>query len=426
MSGASEAQSPGDVEPQSVDLGELGGANVEFQFEAGELCRFSSSMFESLRSRCVSMALAMVVPAVPALAARYLVFVGTYDGPHSEGIYAYRYDGGSGVIEEVGLVAKTPSPSFLALHPNGRFLYAANESGVPGTGPGGAVTAFAIDPGSGRLRELNRIATVGEWPCHLVVDATGHQVLAANYGGGSVVSFGLQADGRLGARTGFRQHSGASVHPARQKGPHAHSINVSPDNRFALVADLGLDRIFTYPFDPINGLAVPALPWVPSVVPGSGPRHLAFHPSGMVVYGINELHSTLNVYRYFAGNGHLETLQTFSTLPPGFRGENTTAEVVVHPNGRFVYGSNRGHDSIAIFGVDWATGRVAPLGHEPSGGRTPRNFNMDPEGRTLWAANQSTDNIVVFRVDSATGRLVRTGQELRVGSPVCVKFLKLP
>jgi 6-phosphogluconolactonase len=386
---------------------------------------FSSTMFDPLRSRWAAMALAMVVPVVPAAAARYLVFVGTYDGPRSEGIYAYRYDSGSGVIEELGLAAKTPSPSFLALHPNGRFLYAANESGVPGVGPGGAVTAFEIDTGAGRLRELNRVATVGEWPCHLVVDATGRQVLAANYGGGSVVSFGLESDGRLGARSGFHQHTGSSVNAARQKGPHAHSINLSPDNRFALVSDLGLDRVFSYPFDPARGLAKPALAAVPVVAPGSGPRHLSFHPTGRFAYGINEMLSTIHVYRYAPEKGRLETIQTVSTLPPSFTGESTTAEVVVHPSGRFVYGSNRGHDSLAIFTVDGATGHLTRVGNESTGGLTPRNFNVDPEGRTLWAANQGTDNVVVFRVDAGTGRLERTGQGLKVGSPVCVKFLRL-
>jgi 6-phosphogluconolactonase len=215
------------------------------------------------------------------------------------------------------------------------------------------------------------------------------------------------------------------VNPDRQKEPHAHSANLAPGGRFAYVADLGMDRVLVYPFDPARGLSGPARSDSPRLAPGSGPRHLAVHPSGRTAYVINEMLSTITTFRVGGGGGTLEALQSVPTLPAGFKGGSSTAEVVVHPSGRFVYGSNRGHDSLAIFAVDEGSGRLSPVGHEPTGGRTPRNFCIDPEGKTLWAANQSTDNIVVFKVDADTGRLARTGQELKVGSPVCVRFLKV-
>ncbi len=382
-------------------------------------------MLTPLIRRWAPWCLAFALPAVPVAADSYLVFVGTYSGPRSEGIYSYRFDPATGVIEELGLAAPSRSPSFLALHPNGRFLYAVNESGRPDGRKEGAITAFAIDAGTGRLRELNHVPSVGAGPCHVAVDPSGRQVLAANYGGGSSISVSVEPDGRLGAQSAFHQHAGSSVNPARQKEPHAHSVNLAPGGRFAYVADLGMDRVLVYPFDPARGLSGPPRADSPRLAPGSGPRHLAVHPSGRTAYVINEMLSTITTFRVGGGGATLEALQTVPTLPAGFDGGSSTAEVVVHPSGRFVYGSNRGHDSLAIFGVDEASGRLTPMGHEPTGGRTPRNVCIDPEGKTLWAANQSTDNIVVFRVDAATGRLERTGQELKVGSPVCVRFLKV-
>jgi len=369
--------------------------------------------------------LALALPAASVAADSYLVFVGTYSGPRSEGIYSYRYDADTGLVEELGLAAPTRSPSFLALHPNGRFLYAVNESGRPDGRKEGAITAFAIDTARGRLRELNHVPSVGAGPCHLNVDPSGSQVLAANYGGGSVVSVALEPDGRLGRQTAFHQHVGSSVNASRQKEPHAHSVNLAPGARFAYVADLGLDRVLVYPFDAARGLSGPAREDSPRLAPGSGPRHLAVHPSGRHAYVINEMLSTLTVFRVGSGGGRLEEVQTVGTLPSGFSGGSSTAEVVVHPSGRFVYGSNRGHDSLAVFAADPATGRLTPQGHVATGGKTPRNVCIDPTGKTLWAANQGTDNIVVFKVDAETGGLQRTGQELRVGMPVCVRFLRV-
>jgi len=369
---------------------------------------------------------AFALPATTVMAERYLVFVGTYTGPKSKGIHAYRTDTVTGVIEELGLVAEIQNPSFLALHPNGRFLYAASEVASADGKPGGSVIAYQIDTATGSLRELGRASTVGGGPCHLMVDRSGRQVLVANYGGGSIASLPVDETGRVGAASGFVQHTGSSVNPNRQKEPHAHSIQVSPDNRFALAADLGTDRLYVYPFDPAKGLARTALEQSPALAPGSGPRHFAFHPSGRFVYVINEMLSTVTAFSYAASNARMVELQTESTLPAGFTGGTSTAEVVVHPNGRFLYGSNRGHDSLALFSIHPSNGRLTAIGHQSTGGRTPRNFNIDPTGQQLWAANQSTDNIVIFKVDGATGALTPTGQELKVGSPVCVKFLRVP
>lgn len=368
----------------------------------------------------------LTLPGTGVLAERSLVYVGTYTGPKSKGIHAYRTDTATGIVEELGLVAEIQNPSFLALHPNGRFLYAASEVGSADGKPGGSVIAYQIEPATGALRELGRSSTMGGGPCHLMVDRTGRQVLVANYGGGSVASLPLDASGKVGPASAFVQHAGSSVNPNRQKEPHAHSIQVSPDNRFALAADLGTDRLYVYPFDPAKGLGAKALETSPALAPGSGPRHFAFHPNGRFVYVINELLSTMTALSYTASSGRMNVLQTLDTLPAGFTGGSSTAEVVVHPDGRFLYGSNRGHDSLAIYAIAPSDGRLTLVGHQSTGGRTPRNFNIDPSGNQLWAANQSTDNIMIFRVDKNTGRLTPTGQELKVGSPVCVKFLSIP
>jgi 6-phosphogluconolactonase len=384
------------------------------------------AMFHLKPARWASLLCVMALPVGSMLAEQYLVYVGTYTGAKSKGIHAFRTDTATGVIEELGLVAETANPTFLAVHPDGRHLYAANEVGQFDGKPGGGVTAFEIDLRSGALKETSRASAVGGGPCHLVVDRTGRQVLMANYGGGSVVSLPLDGAGRVGAHSAFIQHRGSSVNPARQKEPHAHSINVSPDNRFAFAADLGTDRVYVYPLDPARGLGSTALASSPALAPGSGPRHFAFHPGGRFAYVINEMLSTVTAFRYEGSKGTLTAVQTIGTLPEGWQGSSSTAEVVVHPNGRFLYGSNRGHDSLAIYAIDGATGRLTLVGHESTGGKTPRNFNLDPTGTTLWAANQSTDNIVIFSVDGATGRLKRTGQELKMGSPVCVKFVRVP
>jgi 6-phosphogluconolactonase len=303
------------------------------------------------------------------------------------------------------------------------FIYAIGEVGTFAGGKGGAVSAFSIDAATGKLTLLNQKSSRGPGPCHVTVDRLGKNALVANYGGGSVACLPIGEDGRLGDATAFIQHKGSSVNPQRQREPHAHSINLDAANRFAFVADLGLDKVLVYRFDPSAGTLEPNDPPAAVIASGSGPRHFAFHPSGRFAYVINELNSTVTAFAYDAERGTLQTLQTVTTLPEGFDGKSFPAEVQVHPSGKFLYGSNRGHDSIACFAIDAATGRLTPIGHEPTQGKNPRNFGIDPTGAYLLAANQDGDNVVAFRIDPATGKLSPTGQSIRVPMPVCVKFM---
>jgi 6-phosphogluconolactonase len=365
---------------------------------------------------------------VPLLAGslwgQYLVYVGTYTGPESKGIYAYRFDAQTGEIKPLGLAGVAQNPSFLAIHPNRKFLYAVGESAGGGTW-GGAVSAFALDRATGKLTLLNSASSGGKGPCHLVVDKTGKNLLVANYGSGAVAVLPIQVDGRLSEPSSVIQHSGSSVNRARQQGPHAHSVNLSPDNRFAFVADLGLDKVLVYKFDAAKGTITPNTPPFAAVAPGSGPRHFAFHPSGKFAYVISEMGNTVTAFSYNAARGVLTSLQTISTLPQGFSGTSYCAEVVVHPSGKFLYGSNRGHNSITAFAIDPAKGTLTTMGQTPTGGKWPRNFNIDPTGAYLFAANEQSNDIFLFHIDPATGKLKPTGKKLEVSKPVCIKFLFL-
>jgi 6-phosphogluconolactonase len=352
------------------------------------------------------------------------VYVGTYTRGSSKGIYLCHLDLATGRLSSAELAGETANPSFLALHLGKPLLYAVGEMGSSAKGKGGAVSAFSIAASSGKLTLLSQQSSGGAGPCHLVVDHTGRFVLVANYGSGSVACLPIQEDGRLGEATSFIQHEGSSVDPKRQTGPHAHGIYLDAANRFAFVPDLGLDKIMIYRLDAAQGQLVPHEPPSAGVAPGSGPRHFALHPNGRFAYVINELNSTLTAFACNAKRGALETLQTLSTLPEGFSGSNTCAEVQVHPSGKFLYGSNRGHDSIALFAIDPDTGRLRYLAHESTRGKTPRNFAIDPTGTYLLAANQDTNNIVVFRIDAASGKLVASGDSVGVGSPVCIQFLR--
>jgi len=357
-------------------------------------------------------------------AADRIMYVGTYTRAPSKGIYAYRL-GANGEITPMGaegLAAETENPSFLAVHPNQRFLYAVNEVSRYEGQAAGSVSAFAIDRATGTLTLLNRVSSRGGGPCHLSIDATGKWLFVANYGGGSVAAFPLQPDGKLGEASAFFQHAGSSVNKARQSGPHGHAVTVSPDNRFVLAADLGLDRVFTYRIDPAAGGLTAGEPAFSAIPPGSGPRHLAFRPDGKFAYVLNEMLSSVGAFRYDSGRGTLAPLQTISTLPEGFSGENSGAEIAAHPNSRFLYTSNRGHDSIAGFRIDGANGTLTALDRVPTQGKTPRSFAIDPSGRFLIAANQNSGTVVVFRVDQETGALTPTGSVVQVPSPVCVVF----
>jgi 6-phosphogluconolactonase len=320
-------------------------------------------------------------------------------------------------------VAETVNPSFIAIHPNRQYLYAVNEVNTYEGQSAGSVSSFSLDAKTGKTRFLNKVSSRGADPCHLSLDRTGKWVLVANYSGGSIAAFTIKADGSLGEASAFVQHTGSSVNPQRQRGPHAHSINLSPDNRFAIASDLGLDQVLIYRFDADKGTLSPSNPPFAKVKPGAGPRHFAFHPSGRFAYEINEIASTVTAFAYSLEHGILEEMQTISTLPKEFSGNNSTAEIEAHPNGRFLYGSNRGHNSIAVFTIDSSKGTLTQLEQVPTQGKTPRNFAIDPTGAYLFAANQGSDNIVVFRIDQKTGGLSPTGNVLEVPSPVCVIFL---
>ncbi len=359
-----------------------------------------------------------------AAANRELVYIGTYTGPRSQGIYSAWFDPASGTLSTPELAATTKNPTFLALSPNGRFLYAANEIGNFGGKPSGAVSAFKIEKEAGKLSPLNEQASEGSGPCHLAVDHTGKCLLVANYGSGSVAAFKLAADGSL-AGPGFKvQHHGSSINSQRQEGPHAHFITADPANRFALACDLGLDQVLVYRLNLAQGTLEPNDPPAARVTPGAGPRHLAFHPDHRWVYVINELNSTMSFFEYSAQAGTLSERQTISTLPPDFKGGNSCAEVAVHPSGKFVYGSNRGDNSIAIFAVDSKTGNLRFTGRESTRGKTPRHFALDPTGKWLLAENQDSNDIFAFRVDKNNGRLTPVGERIEVGAPVCLVFAR--
>ena len=351
------------------------------------------------------------------------VYIGTYTRSGGKGIYLSELDLATGRLQAAEVAAEVANPSFLAIHPSRPLLYSVGEMSDFQGKRAGAVSAFSMGPISGKLTLLNQQSSRGAGPCHVVVDRSGGNVLVANYGGGSIACLPIREDGRLGEATSAIQHEGSSVDPRRQQGPHAHSINLDAAGRFAFVADLGLDKILIYRLDAAQGKLTPTDPPWAKLPPGAGPRHFAFHPSGRYAYVINELSSTVTAFRYDAERGALESLQTVSTLPDDFDGRNTTAEVQVHPSGKFLYGSNRGHDSIACFAIDATTGKLTPIGHQSTQGRTPRNFRLDPTGSYLLAANQATDNVVLFRIDAKTGLLRPTGQSLTVPMPVCVKII---
>jgi 6-phosphogluconolactonase len=357
---------------------------------------------------------------------KFLVYAGTYTvGTKSQGIYRMELDLATGKLSEPVIAGRTLNPSFLAIHPSGKYVYAVNEvsdfNDKKGTG---GVSAFAIDSKTGDLTLLNQEPSMGEHPCHLITDKAGKYVLVANYAGGSACVLPIEADGKLGKPTGFVQHKGKSVNPARQEKAHAHSINLDAANRHAFVADLGLDEVRIYRFE--KGKLTANDPPSVRMKPGAGPRHFALHPSGKFAYVINELDSTVTAMNYDATKGALEVIQSVSTLPKGYKGNTTTAEVVVHPTGKFLYGSNRGHDSIAIFTIEPETGKLTPAGHQSKGIKVPRNFAVEPTGKFCLVANQGGGTILVFRIDPKTGALEPTESKAEVPAPVCVRFLPWP
>lgn len=363
-----------------------------------------------------------------------LIFVGTYTEPilfgtgkilegKGEGVYLYHFDRTTGGLTAAGVTPDVVNPSYLAFESKHRFLYVVNELKEFEGNFGGAASAFTLDAATGALGYLNSKPTHGTDPCHLTVHPTGSHLLIANFMSGSICVLPIQTDGSLGDHSDFIQHEGTSVDPVRQAGPHAHAVTFDAAGHYLFVPDLGMDKVLIYAFDPERGTLTPhTQPWV-TTAPGAGPRQLVFHPSGDYAYLINELDSTMTAYRYDADQGHLHELQTLSTLPADFEGMSTCAEVQIHPSGRFLYGSNRGHDSIVCYAINQTDGTLTTVDHTHVQGQTPRNFVVDPKGAFALVANQDTDNLVVFRIDPESGTLVGTGTSVYVPTPVCVKFL---
>lgn len=372
-----------------------------------------------------------------AASKNYLLFVGTYTNTGSKGIYAYRYDAESGKVTPLGLAAETASPSFLAVAPGREFLYAVNEIHDYKGEASGGLTAFAIDRKTGKLRELNHVSSHGADPCHISLDRSGKYVLVANYTGGNVAAFPLSADGRVGEASSVVQDEGTlGPKKDRQEKAHAHWIEASARNRFAYVADLGLDRVLIYKFDASKGVLSrgEASPgdtgsltakdfFSATLAPGSGPRHVAFSADGNFMYVLGELDSSVTVFVNDAKETY-RSVQKISALPAEFSGQNDAAEIAIHPSGKFLYTSNRGDDSIAVFAIDRASGKLTFVERVPSGGKTPRNFAIDRTGKHLLAANEESGNIVEFQIDSATGKLTPAGEVAKVASPVCLVFVQ--
>lgn len=359
-------------------------------------------------------------------AQQFRLYIGTYTTGESasEGIYSCVFDAASGQLSEPQLAIATVNPSFLAIHPSGRFLFAVNEV-HEGSGRGqGYVSAFHITP-DGQLSSINRQPSHGGTPCHCSIDATGRFLLIANYTGGNVAVYPIAEDGALGEATSVVEHQGSSIDPQRQRQPHAHSIQLSSDNRFAYAADLGIDQIRIYRFDDHAGTLAAASPAFAAITPGGGPRHFALHPSGRFAYTNHELTAVVTALSRDAETGALTPLQSLSTLPTDFDGRKSTAECLVHPSGRFLYVSNRGHDSIASYAIDQDSGQLSPLAITHTLGEEPRNFSIDPSGRWLLAANQNSDSVVVFALDPNSGALTPSEQSIAVGRPVCIRLLPL-
>lgn len=379
---------------------------------------------------CTVLVAAVLLFAIPFLNAgttpkgksSYLVYIGTYTGPTSKGIYVFRFDPATGNMTEPQLAAETRNPSFLAIDPGGHFLYAVNELSDYEGKKSGAVSAFSIPGGEGKLKLLNQVSSQGAGPCFVSLDKTGNYVLVANYDSGSVAVFPVLPDGKLGDPTASIQHTGHGADPERQEAPHAHQIQVSPDNRFAIAADLGLDELLSYKFDASKGTLTPNNPVYAKVDAASGPRHFAFTPNGKFLYVLEEMQSAITGFAYDAKLGSLHSLQTISSVPADFNGRKEAAEIAVHPFGKFLYASNRGHDSIAVFAIA-KDGKLTNVEYTLTGGKTPRGFALDPTGSYLFVGNQESNNIVVFRIDAKTGRLTRTGQPVNVPTPVSVEFV---
>ena len=387
---------------------------------------------------------------LPAIAqdGDFFLYIGTYTGftyvhhsrtygvgeSHSQGIYVSRFHAATGELSEPELAAGMVNPSFLTISPNHKFLYAVSEdpsSLGPPLDHSSYVSAFAIDHTTGHLRLLNTVPASGTSTCFISMDRTGKYVLVSNFGSGSTSVIRVRDDGSLGELTAFMQDVGHSVNRSIQFEPHTHSVVVSPDNRYAIVSDLGTDKVLIFRFDARTGALSPPAPPFVSVYPGAGPRHFTFDPSGRFGYQLSEMGGTVDVFAWDPSRGTLTPVQRAETIPHDFFGENHSAEIAIRPDGKFLYESNRrtqgeavrGPETIGVFAIDSKTGMLVPVEQVPSGGLSPRNFEIDPTGNFLLAANQLSNDIVIFHIDSSSGRLSRTGKQIRVDVPVCLKFV---
>ena len=350
-----------------------------------------------------------------------LVCVGSYSTSDKDSVHLFQLNLEDGRLNKISAINGIVNPSFLKIHPNGKFLYAVNEVGNFKGKKTGGVTAFALDINNGNIKKLNQQSSGDSGPCHLTIDSKGNYILVAHYGGGSTTVLPINDNGNIGSVISKIKHKGASVHP-RQKAPHAHAIHVGPNNKFAFAPDLGLDKVLVFKFDENSGEISETKFGGASVAPGSGPRHFGFHPNGKYAYVINEISQTVTSFSYQPKVGKLQSIQTLSTVPHFVKG-NSTAEILVHPNGKFLYGSNRGHNSIAIFSINEKNGTLTAIGHESIRGEIPRNFGIDPTGNFLLAAGQRSNNINVFKINQDTGKLNFTGYSVEVSQPVCVRMI---
>lgn len=360
-----------------------------------------------------------------------LVYVGTFtETPaNSKGIYYYwlRTEGNeasqNSTLMPLGVAAETPSPAFLTLDLKRRLLFCVNETNAPDGKTGGAVSAFAIDPGTGKLKFINAQPSMGARPCHLVLDKTGRNIIAANYNNGSVAVFPVAEDGRLGDATSVVQDTGSSINTNRQTGPHAHCVAISPDNKFAFVCDLGIDKVMIFKFDAAHGKLTPNDPPFVSIKPGSGPRHLVFRPDGKFAYLISEMALTITAFAYDARAGTLREIQTVSSLPRDYHGANTAAEIGIAPSGHFLFASNRGNETVVVFEIDRATGKLTWVEEQSTGGKTPRHFGIEPSGKHMVICNEDSNTLLVCRIEKDNGRLKPSGVFADAPAPVCAVFL---
>lgn len=371
----------------------------------------------------------MAILTTPGRSEVWQVYLGTYTNTKesqpgaAQGIYQCTFDGETGVVTPPQLSIEAFSPSFLALHPSGKFLYAVHETKEFLGQAGGGASAYTRDPVTGKLTMLNQQPVCARSPCHLAVDATGRTLIIANYGGGTVSVFPILPDGSLAPRSESHQHTGKGPQQDRQQAPHPHGITISPDNGFVFVPDLGIDQIRIYRLESGKAQLLPNTPPFVATDPGAGPRHFTFSPDRRHGYGINELNNTITVFEANLKDGILNSKQVITTLPAGFTEKNTTAEIAVHPSGAFVYASNRGHNSIAVFRRDLETGKLTPTTHAATGGREPRSFALSPDGRWLIAANQIVQTLQVYRIEGVTGNLIPQGAPVPTPTPVCVLFV---